>query len=70
VTCLLDDGEHRATVRLDRPNVGLHIPPMIWGTQYEYSADAVLMVLASQSYDADDYIRDYEDFIKLRSPSP
>jgi UDP-2-acetamido-3-amino-2,3-dideoxy-glucuronate N-acetyltransferase len=37
--------------------------PMIWGTQYRYSADAVLLVLASDPYDADDYIRDHDEFL-------
>jgi UDP-2-acetamido-3-amino-2,3-dideoxy-glucuronate N-acetyltransferase len=41
------------------------MPPMIWGTQYRYSRDAVLMVFASHSYDGDDYIRDYDSFRAL-----
>jgi len=40
---------------------------MIWGTQYRYSGDAVLLVLASHPYDIDDYVRNYEDFLKLRN---
>ena len=46
-------------------NLGLHIPPMIWAVQYRYSPDATLMVLASEPYDAADYIRDYDEFLKL-----
>jgi len=65
VSALVDDGRQRAEYRLDRPDVGLYIPPMIWGTQYRYSADAVLLVLASEKYDADDYIRDYSQFQAL-----
>lgn len=65
VSALVDDGHARAEYRLDRPDVGLYIPPMIWGTQYRYSADAVLLVLASQAYDAADYIRDYAEFQSL-----
>lgn len=65
VTAMVDDGRRRAEYRLDRPDVGLHIPPMVWGTQYRYSADAVLMVLASHAYDAGDYIRDYAEFLRL-----
>ncbi len=65
VTAMVDDGQRRAEYRLDRPDVGLYIPPMVWGTQYRYSADAVLMVLASQAYDAGDYIRDYAEFLAL-----
>ncbi len=60
---VVDDGQRRAGILLDRPNFGLYIPPMVWGIQYHYSADAVLMVLASQIYDAQDYIREYEQFL-------
>lgn len=65
VSALVDDGKSRAEYRLDRPDVGLLVPPMIWGTQYRYSADAVLMVLASEPYSADDYIRNYDEFLAL-----
>lgn len=65
VSALVDDGSARAQYRLDRPDIGLYIPPMTWGTQYRYSADAVLLVLASHAYDAADYIRDYAEFQTL-----
>lgn len=61
-TALLDDGTTRQEVLLDRPDTGLYMPPMIWGTQYRYTRDAVLLVFASHSYDAADYIRDYDSF--------
>lgn len=61
----VDDGLHRDEVVLDRPNVGLYLPPMIWASQYHYSPDAVLLVLASDIYKADDYIRDYDEYLKL-----
>jgi UDP-2-acetamido-3-amino-2,3-dideoxy-glucuronate N-acetyltransferase len=64
VSCLVDDGSAREEIRLARPDIGLHIPPMIWGTQWKYSRDAVLLVLASHPYDAADYIRDYEEFLE------
>lgn len=60
---LLDDGSQRCEVILDRPDVGIYMPQMIWGTQYRYSADAVLLVFASKPYDSDDYIRTYESFL-------
>ena len=60
-----DDGEKRCEVMLDRPNVGLGLPPMVWGVQYKYSADAILMVFASDHYDVGDYVRDYDKFIEL-----
>jgi acetyltransferase-like isoleucine patch superfamily enzyme/dTDP-4-dehydrorhamnose 3,5-epimerase-like enzyme len=59
---LLDDGRRRTEVTLDRPNLGLYMPAMIWGTQYSYSSDAVLLVFASHSYDPNDYIRSYDHF--------
>lgn len=62
---VVDDGIHRNEVELDRPNVGLHIPPMVWGIQYKYSDDAILLVLASDVYEAEDYIRDYNEFLSL-----
>jgi len=58
-----DNGVERFEWVLDRPNIGLHIKPMTWAAQYRYSKDAVLAVFASHSYDAEDYIRDYEEFL-------
>jgi acetyltransferase-like isoleucine patch superfamily enzyme/dTDP-4-dehydrorhamnose 3,5-epimerase-like enzyme len=60
---VVDDGENRAEVTLDEPDVGLYIPPRTWTSQFRYSADAVLMVIASHPYEPDDYIRDYEDYL-------
>ena len=62
---MVDDGERREEFRLDRPNLGLYLPPMVWGTQYRYSEDAVLLVLASDPYDPGDYLRDYAEFLAL-----
>jgi len=66
VTAIVDDGTRRAEVVLDDPSVGLYMPAMTWGTQFGYSPDAVLVVLASDLYDAGDYIDDYEEFRQLR----
>jgi UDP-2-acetamido-3-amino-2,3-dideoxy-glucuronate N-acetyltransferase len=66
VSCLVDDGTNRAEYSLDTPEKALHIPPMIWGTQYKYSSDCVLLVLASHEYDPDDYIREYDVFLNLK----
>lgn len=60
-----DDGHTRQEFKLDRPEIGIHLPPLTWGTQYKYSPDAVLLVFASEHYDAMDYIRDYEQFTQL-----
>ena len=63
VRVLADDGRQRREFLLDSPDTGLHLPPMTWGTQYQYSPDAVLLVFASHAYDAGDYIRDYGAFL-------
>jgi UDP-2-acetamido-3-amino-2,3-dideoxy-glucuronate N-acetyltransferase len=63
LNAVVDNGLERQEFVLDRPEVGLHMEPMTWGTQYRYSADAVLLVLASDPYDADDYIRDHDTFL-------
>jgi UDP-2-acetamido-3-amino-2,3-dideoxy-glucuronate N-acetyltransferase len=62
---LADDGVHRQEFRLDHPRLGLHLPPRVWGVQYKFSSDAVLLVFASQLYDPADYIRDYDEFLAL-----
>ena len=62
---LVDDGHDRRELVLDDPGVGLYLPPRIWGSQFRYSPDGALVVLASHPYDAADYIRDYEEFLKL-----
>jgi UDP-2-acetamido-3-amino-2,3-dideoxy-glucuronate N-acetyltransferase len=65
VSVVADDGVKRTEVLLDAPERGLHLPPMVWGVQYKYSPDAVLLVFASDYYEPDDYIRDYGEFIKI-----
>lgn len=65
VACIVDDGTSRHEFILDHASRGLHMPPMTWGTQYDYSPDAVLVVFASEKYDDADYIRDYEEFLQL-----
>lgn len=66
---LLDDGSNRAEIQLDAPNVGVLIPPLVWGAQFHFSADATLLVLASEPYDASDYIRDYDEFLRIVRPA-
>ena len=61
---LLDDGIEKAEVLLDKPNKGLLIESHLWREMFDFSEDAVLMVLASELYDESDYIRDYDEFIK------
>lgn len=65
VRVLADDGISREEFVLESPDVGIHLPPMIWGTQYRYSPDAVLLVFASEPYESNDYVRDYAEFRAL-----
>lgn len=67
VRAIVDDGIKRQEYLLDSPDRGLYMPPMTWGTQYGYTADAVLAVFASLPYDGDDYIRTYSEFQALVS---
>ncbi len=60
---VVDDGDHSEEIVLDSPNIAVHVPPMVWAVQYKYTRDAVLLVLASDIYKAEDYIRDYDEFI-------
>ena len=62
---VVDDGKSRCEILLDSPATGIHLPPMTWGVQYKYSSDAVLLVFASDYYSADDYIRNYSEFVAL-----
>jgi hypothetical protein len=62
---ILDDGITNAVFRLDRPTVGLYVPPMIWREMKNFSANAINLVLASLPYSAEDYIRDRGEFERL-----
>jgi len=66
LSLMVDDGENREELFLDSSTVGVHLPPLIWGVQYKYSSDAVLLVLASDFYQPEDYIRDYDEFKRLK----
>ena len=61
----IENGSVTDSVLLSGPGVGLYVPPMVWSTQYAYTADAVLMVLASDVYDEAEYIRDYDEYLGL-----
>lgn len=61
----LDDGTYKRQVFLNRPNIGLHIPPGVWASEVNFSSGAICLVLASHCYNESDYIRNYEDFLKL-----
>lgn len=61
---MVTDGERKEIITLNRPRDGVYIPKMMWKEMYEFSPDAVLMVLASTHYDGNEYIRNYDDYLK------
>jgi len=61
---LLDDGSIRETVLLNSPRFGLYVGNLVWREMHNFSDDCVLLVLASEEYDEDDYIRCYEKFLE------
>lgn len=61
----ITDGEEEFIVELDRPMMGVYIPKLIWKDMYDFSPDSVLLVLASNHYDGKEYIRNYDDYIKI-----
>lgn len=66
-TVTLDDGHVKRTFTLNRPYQGLYVVPGIWRTLDDFSSGAVCLVLASEKYDADDYIRDYQEFLEYKN---
>lgn len=60
----ITDGTEELIVELNKPMMGVYIPKMIWKDMYEFSSDSVLLVLASTHYNADEYIRNYSDYLK------
>ena len=62
---LLDNGTEKKVISLEKPYEGLFVPNYMWHEMYNFSSDAVLMVLASEYYKEEDYIRDYEVFLKM-----
>lgn len=61
----LDDGKQTITYDLNQPNIGLLQDALVWGSMHDFTSDCVLLVLASEHYDEADYIRDYDDFLKV-----
>ena len=62
---MLDNGKEKKIVSLEKPYEGLYISNNIWREMYDFSSDAVLMVLASDVYNEEDYIRNYDEFLKF-----
>jgi len=66
----LDDGRSRKSFTLSRAYLGLHVPPTIWAELDGFSSGAVCLVLTSDHYREEDYIRNYDDFRRFRDQSP
>jgi len=67
---ILDDGEEKRRIHLNRSYYGLHIPPLIWREMDNFSSGSVCLALASGFYDAGDYYRDYQEYLKALRVNP
>ena len=65
----ITDGKENMIVELNKPMMGVYLPPMIWKDMYDFSEDSVLLCLASTHYDGGEYVRKYEDFLKMVNPT-
>tara|TARA_B110000003_G_C16306508_1_gene401011 strand:- start:5 stop:406 length:402 start_codon:yes stop_codon:yes gene_type:complete len=66
-TCrmIIDNGANREDFIMESPNVGIDLPPMLWHEMHDFSANSILLVIASDEYDESDYIRNYDEFMDL-----
>ncbi|MCH7396522.1 FdtA/QdtA family cupin domain-containing protein [Belliella sp. DSM 107340] len=62
----VDDGEQQQVFTLDKNNEGLYLPEKIWRSVHSFSHDAICIVFCSEVYDSSDYIKDYEEFLRLK----
>ena len=60
----VDNGKESEIIELNTPGMGLYLPPMLWKDMYDFSRDSILLVLASRHYDGNEYIRDYQEYLK------
>lgn len=60
----ITNGKEEIIVVLDKPRMGIYIPPMFWKDMYDFSSDSVLLVLSDEHYDANEYIREYSEYLK------
>ncbi len=60
----VDNGFEEEIIELNRPRMGLYLPTMVWKDMYDFSEDSVLLVLANTHYDGEEYIRDYDEYLK------
>jgi len=63
----LDDSKTKRIVQLNRPYLGLHIPPGIWASEINFSAGSICLVFASHIYNESDYVRSYDEYLKLKN---
>ena len=61
----VDNGFESDIVELDRPRMGLYLPPLLWEEMYDFSPESVLLVLASEHYDGNEYVRDYDKYLEM-----
>lgn len=61
----VDDGKESVVIELNKPRMGLYLSSMLWKDMYDFSKDSVLLVLASRHYDGKEYIRDYDEYLKM-----
>lgn len=64
LSVIIDNGKKRSEIILNSSREGLYIPPKVWGVEYKYTSDAILLVFASDIYEPNDYIRDYGEYLK------
>lgn len=69
VTILIDNGREKDSVVLDKPNIGIFFDKLIWHDMVDIDKNTFMLVIASKKYEKDDYIRDYQDFIKITNGS-
>lgn len=62
---MVTDGKEKQVIELTKPRQGVYLPKLVWKEMYDFSSDSVLLCLASTHYNGDEYIRDYDDFLKL-----
>ena len=61
----VDDGKETRVIELNQPRMGVYLSKMLWKEMYDFSADSVLLVLSNEHYDAGEYVRDYEEYMRL-----
>ncbi len=61
----VDNGHESRVIELDRPRMGLYLERMVWKEMYDFSPDSVLLVLSNEHYDPEEYIRDYDNYLKM-----